>query len=195
MTEVTNTPKKSLRLPLADPSFVLPLREFVLDHVTPAGDALYREDIYPKDIVKRLAHQGFSTITLPQVYGRGERDFSCAVALFEEVAVGSAAVGVSLLTNFHAQTIIRLLGSKSLKLRYLIAFCNGLLAPYAPREFAHGSDIPRLRRACLHSQYHAKRPGSPSTKAITRQPSDCAMAPHELAARGSSRAGGPPDRH
>ena len=56
------------------------------------------------------------------------------MALFEEVAVGSAAVGVSLLTNFHARTIIRLLGSKSLKLRYLIAFCNGLLAPFSNRS-------------------------------------------------------------
>jgi alkylation response protein AidB-like acyl-CoA dehydrogenase len=144
MSEIPVHTPKSLWPPLADPSFVLPLRDFVREHVTPSGDAIDRDDVYPREIVKNLARQGFSTITLPKVYGGGERDFSCAVALFEEVAVGSAAVGVSLLTNFQAQTIIRLFGSETLKQRYLTAFCGGLLASYALTEFAHGSDIRSL---------------------------------------------------
>ena len=142
----TSTPPvpKPLWPPLADPAFVEPLRDFVREHVTPAGDAIDRDDVYPRDIVKALARQGFSSTTLPKKYGGGERDFSCAVALFEEVAVGSAAVGVSLLTNFQAQTIIRLFASESLKERYLTAFCNGLLSSYALTELAHGSDIRSL---------------------------------------------------
>ena len=102
----TNVPK-SLWKPLADPTFVLPLRAFVREHVTPAGDAIDRDDVYPAELMKLLARQGFSAITLPTRYGGGERDFSCAVALFEEVAVGSAAVGVSLLTNFLRLTLTR----------------------------------------------------------------------------------------
>jgi alkylation response protein AidB-like acyl-CoA dehydrogenase len=144
MREAQTKLPKPLWASLADPTFVLPLREFVREHVIPAGDAIDRDDVYPTDLVKRLAKQGFSTITLPARYGGGERDFSCAVALFEEVAVGSAAVGVSLLTNFQAQTIIRLFGDESLKQRYLGAFCNGLLSSYALTEFAHGSDIRSL---------------------------------------------------
>lgn len=140
----TFQPAVDLWPPLADREFTLALRDHVQRNVTPQGDDIDARDIYPVELAKDLAVRGFSSITLPVEYGGGGREFSYAAALFEEVSVGSAALGVSLLTIFQAQTIIRLFGSESLKARYLPQFCRGLLSSYALTEAAHGSDIRSL---------------------------------------------------
>jgi alkylation response protein AidB-like acyl-CoA dehydrogenase len=130
--------------PYGDASFVQAIAAFTREHITPAADAIDRDDVYPTRIVKQLALDGLSSITMPAQYGGQGRDFTQAVALFEEVSVGSAAVGVSLITIFQAQTIINLFASESLKERYLPEFCRGMLAAYALTEANHGSDIRSL---------------------------------------------------
>lgn len=137
-------PAVNLWPPLIDKEFTLSLRKFVEQKVVPQGDDIDARDVYPVELARELARQGFSSITLPTEYGGGGREFSYAVALFEEVSVGSAALGVSLLTIFQAQTIIRLFGSESLKQRYLPQFAQGMLSSYALTEAAHGSDIRTL---------------------------------------------------
>jgi alkylation response protein AidB-like acyl-CoA dehydrogenase len=129
---------------MVDDAYTLGLRQFVTEQVVPQGDAIDAQDVYPSDLVRKLAQQGFSSITLPEEYGGGAREFSIAAALFEEISVGSAALGVSLLTNFQAQTIIRLFGDEGLKQKFLPMFAKGMLASYALTEAAHGSDIRSL---------------------------------------------------
>ena len=126
---------------MADKAYTQSLREFVEQRVMPQGDDIDARDVYPVELARELAVQGFSSITMPVEYGGGGREFSYAVALFEEVSVGSAALGVSLLTIFQAQTIIRLFGSETLKQRYLPQFAKGMLSSYALTEAGHGSDI------------------------------------------------------
>lgn len=130
--------------PIAEHDFTLAIRRYVEEHVVPEAERIDSEDVYPVELAKDLARQGYSAITLPEAYGGGGREFAFALAMFEEVGVGSAALAVSLLTTFQAQTIIRLFGSDSLKERYLPQFCAGLLASYALTEAAHGSDIRSL---------------------------------------------------
>ena len=100
-------PSVNLWPPMADKAYTQSLREFVEQRVMPQGDDIDARDVYPVELARELAVQGFSSITMPVEYGGGGREFSYAVALFEEVSVGSAALGVSLLTIFQAQTIIR----------------------------------------------------------------------------------------
>jgi alkylation response protein AidB-like acyl-CoA dehydrogenase len=140
----TVVPTDRLWPPIADRDFTLALRRHVEQQVAPQADAIDAQDIYPVALAKELARQGYSSITLPSDYGGGGREFGYAVALFEEVGAGSAALAVSLLTNFQAQTIIRLFGSDALKRLYLPQFSEGLLASYALTEAAHGSDIRSL---------------------------------------------------
>lgn len=130
--------------PVGDHDFTLSVRRFVEERVVPEADRIDREDLFPGDLAKELARFGYSAITLPKIYGGGERTFDYALAMFEEVAVGSAALAVTLLTTFQAQTIIRLFGSETLKARFLPQFAQGLLASYALTEAAHGSDIRSL---------------------------------------------------
>jgi acyl-CoA dehydrogenase len=129
---------------LAVPEFTRAVRQYAGERIAPQADEIDARDIYPRELVKELAARGFSCITLPREYGGGGQEFASAVVLFEEVSVASAAVGVSLLTIFQAQTIINLFGSASLKQRYLPRFAQGMLASYALTETNHGSDIRSL---------------------------------------------------
>ncbi|MBV8508918.1 MAG: acyl-CoA dehydrogenase family protein [Xanthobacteraceae bacterium] len=137
-------PGDRLWAPIADPAFTFAIRRYVEERIAPEGDRIDAEDIYPVELAKGLAREGYSSITLPTEYGGGGREFAYALATFEEVSVGSAALAVSLLTTFQAQTIIRLFGSQALKQKYLPQFAQGLLASYALTEAAHGSDIRSL---------------------------------------------------
>jgi hypothetical protein len=101
--------------PLAEPEFTLQVRRYVRERVVPQAEEIDANDIYPVELAKDMAKQGMSSCMLPAEYGGGGRDFAYALALFEEVAVGSAALAVLLLTTFQAQTIIRLFGSEGLQ--------------------------------------------------------------------------------
>jgi hypothetical protein len=129
--------------PIADPVFVETVRSHVRLRIAPQADAIDRDDIYPLEIIRGLAQTGLSTITLPQEYG-GCGDFILVAALFEEVGYASAAVGVSLLTIFQAQTMMRLFGSRAIKDRFMPRFAQGLPASYSLTEATHGSDIRSL---------------------------------------------------
>ncbi|MFG1427117.1 acyl-CoA dehydrogenase family protein [Roseixanthobacter glucoisosaccharinicivorans] len=127
-----------------DEAYVQGLRSYVARMILPAGDAIDRDDVYPVEIMRDLARQGYSTVVMPKEFGGQGLTYLHAAAICEEVAVGSAAVGVSLITIFQAQTMIRLFGEASLKQRYLPAFAQGLLSSYALTEASHGSDIRKL---------------------------------------------------
>lgn len=128
----------------ADEKYVESLQAFVREAIDPQADMLDRDDIYPVEIVKELARRGLSSVTLPQQYGGGGKDFTYAVALLEEVAYSSPSVAICLITIFQASTIIRLFGQESLKDRWLPRFPRGLLSSYALTEANHGSDIRTL---------------------------------------------------
>ncbi|GGC54160.1 acyl-CoA dehydrogenase family protein [Chelatococcus reniformis] len=127
-----------------DQAYVDRLRAYAREVVAPEGERIDREDIYPVEIMKDLARNGFSTVVLERELGGAGLTYAHAVAVCEELAVASAAVGISLITIFQAQTMIRSFGAESLKRRYLPAFAEGLLSSYALTEASHGSDIRSL---------------------------------------------------
>ncbi len=98
-----------------DAGYVEKLRGYVAANITPEGDRIDREDVYPTGIMKDLARSRFSTVVMDTEFGGEGLSYPHAVALCEEVAVGSAAVGVSLITIFQAQTMLRRFGAESLK--------------------------------------------------------------------------------
>lgn len=129
--------------PHVDPAFVERLRAFAAERVAPHGDAIDREDVYPTEIVRAAAAEGYNTLTLDPPWGAG-LGYAHAVAAFEEISAGSAAVGISMITILQAQRMIALFGSDSLKERYLPRMREGLLCSYALTEAGHGSDIRSL---------------------------------------------------
>jgi alkylation response protein AidB-like acyl-CoA dehydrogenase len=110
---------------LVDEAYVQGIRDYVSRVIMPEADRIDREDIYPVEILKDMARQGYNTVVLEPEYGGRGLSFLHAAAVCEEVAVASAAVGVSLITIYQAQTMLRLFGVDSLKRRYLPAFAEG----------------------------------------------------------------------
>lgn len=127
-----------------DDGYVQGLRDYVSRVIAPEADRIDREDVYPVAIMRDLAKQGYSGVVLEQALGGRGLTYRHAAAVCEEIAVASAAVGVSLITIFQAQTMLRSFGTDSVKQRYLPAIAEGLLCSYALTEANHGSDIRKL---------------------------------------------------
>lgn len=127
-----------------DDTVVRSFRSFARDHVKPKAAEIDRLDLYPADLVQVAADQGFNALIVPRQYGGAGCTFHRVVCFFEEVGAHSAAVGISLNSNFQAQNAILRSGSDELRQRYLPKFAHGLKASYALTERNHGSDIRSL---------------------------------------------------
>lgn len=127
-----------------DEDVVRTFRSFARDHVKPAAAAIDRDDRYPAELVQRAADLGLNALIVPAQYGGAGCSFRRVVAFFEEVGACSAAVGISLNSNFQAQNAILRSGCEALRARYLPQFAHGLKASYALTERNHGSDIRSL---------------------------------------------------
>ena len=120
------------------------LRAFTSSEVVPAAEEIDRVDRYPVEIVTEMAGRGWNTLTLPEEFGGAAAPIAHQLAVFEEVSVGSAALGISLITIFQSQKIIEKYGTPSLKERILPQYNGGLRASFALTEPGHGSDIRSL---------------------------------------------------
>lgn len=112
--------------------------------ILPEAKAIDEQDVYPVEIIKELAKEGYTSLTLPKKWNGGEAGFSKCAALFEEASYASAAVGISLITILQAQNLIEHFGSDTLRDEVLPQFRQGLITAYALTEATHGSDIRTL---------------------------------------------------
>lgn len=129
---------------LDDPALGEELRRFVCAEVEPRAEELDRTDRYPDEIIALTAERGWNSLTLPEDVGGGQGSMSRLLAVFEELSVGSAIVGISLITIFQSQKLLDTFGSPSLRSRLLPRYADGMRAAYALTERAHGSDIRSL---------------------------------------------------
>jgi alkylation response protein AidB-like acyl-CoA dehydrogenase len=143
-TDILTLDRDALWPAWVDADYVKRLRTYADNAIAPHADQIDRDDVYPVDILKDMAKQGYNTATLSPSMGGQGLSYPHAAAVFEEVGAASAAVGISLITIYQAQTMINLFGQESLRQRYLPAFAQGLLSSYALTEASHGSDIRSL---------------------------------------------------
>jgi alkylation response protein AidB-like acyl-CoA dehydrogenase len=129
---------------LTDPAVAAPARDFARTHVRPVADHNDQVDIYPVDLVAQTAERGWNSLTLPTRYGGGGAPIEHALAVFEEIGAGSAALAVSMISIFQSSKIIELYGPESLRERMLPRYAAGLRASYALTEGGRGSDITSL---------------------------------------------------
>jgi len=130
--------------PRVDPSYAALIARTIAEAVTPVAEAIDRDDVYPRDVIRALARAGFTAATFPVELGGGGRPFADLVAIFEEVAAASAATATSLITIFQAGETIHLFGGETLQRRYLPRIADGLLCAFAMTEARGGSDIKQL---------------------------------------------------
>lgn len=143
-SDIAEMDREALWPAMVDSVYVRELQTFADDHIAPHAAHIDKHDVYPVDILKKMARCGYNNVTLPRQYGGQGLSYTHGAAVFEDVGAASAAVGISLITIYQAQNMINLFGLESLKQRYLPAFGQGLLSSYALTEASHGSDIRKL---------------------------------------------------
>src|SRR3954451_5080429 len=99
----------------ADAALGAVVRQFCRDEVVPVADEIDKADVYPVELVQRTAARGWNTLNLPERYGGGGGSMADLLAVFEELSVGSGALGISLITIFQSQKIIEMYGNQELK--------------------------------------------------------------------------------
>ena len=129
---------------LADAELIAAVRAFTSERVTPVAQQLDEQDRYPLELVRATAAQGWNSLTLPTGFGGGGGSMREQAVVFEELSVGSALLGISLITIFQSSKIIELYGEPALQAAVLPRYRQGLTAAYALTEDKHGSDIRRL---------------------------------------------------
>lgn len=139
-----NALRSPLWSPFVDEKFTDGLRTLIGSDIAPHAQQIDEEDVYPTDIMKKLAQSGYSSVFLDKKWGGSGLSYRHAMCVFEEVSYASAAVGISLITIFQAQNILSIFGSEQLKNEFLPQFPKGLLSSYAMTEANHGSDIRSL---------------------------------------------------
>lgn len=149
MTTPWSTTSGELWAELVPQGFLAELRAVVAESVAPGADATDRNDVYPVAAVKGLARRGYTSLLLPPELGGTSAGHREALAVFEEASFHSGAVGISLVTIFQTQVIVRAFGTTELQQEVLPQFREGLITSYALTEANHGSDIRQLDTKAL----------------------------------------------
>lgn len=118
------------------------VRIFVEREVIPAAPALERDDVYPAELVEKLAHMGFFGATIPERYGGMELDFVTYAMCVEELCRGFMSLSGVFNTHLIAAHIVKQHGSDDQRERWLPLLASGQQrAGLALTEPEAGSDL------------------------------------------------------
>ncbi|MFQ5399774.1 MAG: acyl-CoA dehydrogenase family protein [Anaerolineae bacterium] len=117
-------------------------RIFAQEHIAPAAARNDREEIFPRDILEKLAPTGLMTPTLPPELGGSGTDFIGEALVFEEIGKACSSVRTILSVHNSLCTLaIQQWGSGEQRARYLPELGHGrLLGCFALTEFTAGSE-------------------------------------------------------
>lgn len=102
-----------------------------------------REDLVPREMIKRLAELGLTTLTVPEEYGGMGRDVISLITAIELLARRSPALaGLLIMNACYGSLNITESGSEEQKRRLLPALCAGdILFAYGLSEPDTGADL------------------------------------------------------
>ena len=121
-------------------------RRFALEHIAPVAARNDRDEIFPADILARLAPTGLMTPSLsPELGGLG-LDFIGEAIVFEEIGKVDSSVRTILSVHNSLCTLtVKQWGNPALKERFLSDLGHGkLLGCFALTEFTAGSEATNL---------------------------------------------------
>lgn len=106
-------------------AIVRTVREFVDREVTPVAPELDRRDVYPDELVERLAEMGFFGATIPTEYGGMGLDFATYAMCVEELCRGFMPLSGVFNTHLIAAHIVLRHGTAEQRRRWLPAMASG----------------------------------------------------------------------
>ncbi|MBA7497028.1 Acyl-CoA dehydrogenase [subsurface metagenome] len=117
------------------------VRNFVRSELDPISDAIEKKGIFPTEIMKTMAKEGFLSLVVPKEFGGGGVDTICIALAIEEVSRASASIGgIMAIQNSVAVRPLILYGNTTQKDEYLTKAGNGALGAFALTEANAGSD-------------------------------------------------------
>ena len=138
------------------------VREFVRRDVEPIANQYDDEDIYPKEIVDKMAEMGLFGITLPEEYGGMGLDYTTFAMIFEEISKGWMSVSGVLGTHHILGYLLATYGTEEQKQRILPRMATGeIRAGLALTEESGGSDIQSIQTRATRDgeEYVIRVPG------------------------------------
>ncbi len=126
------------------------VRDFVRRDVEPVANYYENEDIYPQDLVDKMADMGLFGIMIPEEYGGLGLDYTTFAAIFEELSKGWMSLTGPLGTHHILAYVINSYGTEYLKQRFLPKMAEGVIrGGLALTEPSGGSDMQNLQTSAV----------------------------------------------
>ena len=126
------------------------VREFVRRDVDPVVNYFENEDIYPQELVDKMAEMGLFGIMIPEEYGGLGLDYTTFALIFEELSKGWMSLTGPLGTHHILAYVISTYGSDEMKQRFLPKMAEGVIrGGLALTEPGGGSDMQNLQTSAV----------------------------------------------
>ena len=126
------------------------VREFVRRDVEPVANHYENEDIYPQDLVDKMAEMGLFGIMIPEEYGGLGLDYTTFALVFEELSKGWMSLTGPIGTHHILAYVISTYGTEEMKHRYLPKMAEGIIrGGLALTEPGGGSDMQNLQTSAV----------------------------------------------
>ena len=126
------------------------VREFVRRDVEPVASRYDNEDIYPAELVDKMADMGLFGITIPQEYGGLGLDYTTFAMIFEELSKGWMSLTGPIGTHHILSYIIASFGTEEQKRRFLPRMAEGKIrGGLAVTEPEAGSDVQNIQTTAV----------------------------------------------
>ncbi len=126
------------------------VREFVRRDVEPVASHYENEDIYPQDLVDKMAEMGLFGIMIPEEYGGLGLDYTTFALIFEELSKGWMSLTGPIGTHHILAYVISTYGTEEMKHRFLPKMAEGVIrGGLALTEPRGGSDMQNLETSAV----------------------------------------------
>ena len=126
------------------------VREFVRRDVNPVVNHYENEDIYPQELVDKMADMGLFGIMIPEEYGGLGLDYTTFAIIFEELSKGWMSLTGPLGTHHILAYVIATYGTDEMKQRFLPKMSAGVIrGGLALTEPGGGSDMQNLQTSAV----------------------------------------------
>lgn len=126
------------------------VRDFVQREVEPVASRYDNEDIYPQELVDKMADMGLFGIMIPEEYGGLGLDYTTFATIFEEISKGWMSLTGPIGTHHILAYVICTYGDEELKRRFLPKMAEGVIrGGLALTEPGGGSDMQNLQTSAV----------------------------------------------
>ena len=122
-------------------------KELAEKEIAPVAEKIDAEEIYPRDLLTKLAEYGFMGMTIDEKYGGTGTDFLSYIVALEEIAKASGTVAtIMMVHNSMVGAILNQFAPEAIKEEYLPSLASGeKIGAFALSEREAGSVVSEMK--------------------------------------------------